>query len=76
VSTYREIIGKKIKKVSADPSSGIDGEMWYNSTTKSIRGLAITEAWSSASALNTAVYYNCGAGDQTAAFIFSRNRWS
>ena len=44
--------------------------MWYNSTTKSIRGLAITEAWSSASALNTAVYYNCGAGDQTAALSF------
>ena len=70
MSTYREIIGKKIKKVSSDPSSGIDGEMWYNSTTKSIRGLAITEAWSSASALNTAVYYNCGAGDQTAALSF------
>ena len=33
MSTYREIVGKKIKKVSSDPSDGLDGEMWYNSTT-------------------------------------------
>ena len=54
MSTYREIIGKKIKKVSSDPSSGIDGEMWYNSTTKSIRGLAISNAWRSGTSLSTA----------------------
>ena len=47
MSTYREIIGKKIKKVSSDPSSGIDGEMWYNSTTGTLRGPAITSAWAS-----------------------------
>jgi hypothetical protein len=54
VSTYREIIGKKIKKVSSDPSSGLDGEMWYNSTTGQIRGLAISQAWASASPMITA----------------------
>jgi len=70
VSTYREIVGKKIKKVSSDPSSGTEGEMWYNSTTGTLRGPAITEAWSSAAPLNTAIYYNCGAGDQTAALSF------
>ena len=70
MSTYREIVGKKIKKVSSDPSSGTDGEMWYNSTTGNLRGPAIIEAWSSASPLVTAVYYNCGAGDQTAALSF------
>ena len=47
MSTYREIIGKKIKKVSSDPSSGTEGEMWYNSTTGTLRGPAITSAWSS-----------------------------
>lgn len=54
MSTYREIIGKKIKKVSSDPSSGLDGEMWYNSTTGQIRGLAISQAWASASPMITA----------------------
>jgi hypothetical protein len=47
MSTYREIVGKKIRKVTSDPSTGIDGQMWYNSTTGSIRGLAVLEAWSS-----------------------------
>ena len=47
MATYREIIGKKIKKVSSDPSSGTEGEMWYNSTTGTLRGPAITSAWSS-----------------------------
>ena len=51
MSTYREIIGKKIKKVSSDPSSGIEGEMWYNSTTGTLRGPAILEGWSSAAPL-------------------------
>ena len=47
MSTYRELVGKKIKKVSSDPSSGTEGEMWYNSTTGTLRGPAITSAWSS-----------------------------
>jgi len=67
VSTYREIIGKKIKKVSSDPSSGLDGEMWYNSTTGTLRGPAILEAWTSASPLITARYETRGAGTTTAA---------
>ena len=37
MSTYREIVGKKIKKVSSDPSDGLDGQMWYNSTSGSLR---------------------------------------
>jgi hypothetical protein len=69
VSTYREIIGKKIKKVSSDPSSGIDGEMWYNSTTKSIRGLAISQAWVSSSPMTTGRADGTGsAGTSTAGF--------
>ena len=43
MSTYREIIGKKIKKVSSDPSEGIDGQMWYNTTTGKLRGIALSE---------------------------------
>jgi len=70
VSTYREIVGKKIKKVSSDPSSGTDGEMWYNSTTQSLRGLKFLQAWSSGSPLITARGRNQGAGTQTAGLSF------
>jgi hypothetical protein len=67
VSTYREIVGKKIKKVSSDPSSGLDGEMWYNSTSGSLRGLAIVEAWASSSPLSVARSTGTGFGVTTAA---------
>ena len=67
MSTYREIVGKKIKKVTSDPSTGIDGQMWYNSTTGSIRGLAILEAWASSAPMSTAMDQLGGTGTQTAA---------
>ena len=47
MSTYKELIGKKIKVVSSDPSDSAEGQMWYNTTTGSLRGLAIVEAFSS-----------------------------
>ena len=70
MSTYREIVGKKIKKVTSDPSTGIDGQMWYNSTTGSIRGLAVVEAWISSGSLNTArrAGANSSSGTQSASF--------
>ena len=71
MSTYREIHGKAIKSVTTDPSAATDeGQVWYNTNSSTFKSIISTEAWSSASALNTAVYYNCGAGDQTAALSF------
>ena len=70
MSTYREIIGKKIKKVSSDPSSGLDGEMWYNSSTGTLRGLATLSAWSSSNPLINSRYGHGGGGTQAAAVIF------
>ena len=66
MSTYKEIVGKKIKKVTSDPSDSADGQMWYNSTTGSIRGLAIVTAWASASPMLTARGYGAANGTQTA----------
>ena len=51
MSTYRAIVGKKIKSLSSDPTEGADGQMWYNTTTKKLRGLAVVEAWSSSATL-------------------------
>ena len=47
MSTYKAIVGKKIKTASIDPSNSDEGQMWYNTTTGTLRGLAIAEAWSS-----------------------------
>ena len=73
MSTYREIVGKKIKKVSSEPSSGIEGEMWYNSTTGSLRGPKFSEAWSSSAPINTTRYGSGGAGTQTAGLMIGGN---
>ncbi len=70
MSTYREIIGKKIKKVSSDPSSGTDGQMWYNSTTGTLRGPAVLSAWSSGGNTLDLRFAGSGAGTQTAGLIF------
>jgi len=70
MATYRELVGKKIKKVTSDPSDSLDGQMWYNSTTGKIRGLAITEAWASGSPLLSINYGAGGAGTQTAMLYF------
>ena len=70
MSTYREIIGKKVKKVSSDPSSGLDGEMWYNSTTGTLRGIKFLEAWVSSSKYITGRASFGSAGTQAANVIF------
>jgi len=54
MSTYKEIVGKKIKSLSSDPSDSADGQMWYNTTTQKLRGLALLEAWVSSSNMPTA----------------------
>ena len=66
MSTYKALVGKKIKSVSSDPSDSADGQMWYNTTTQSLRGLAIFEAWSATSNTNTAKQRSGGCGTQTA----------
>ena len=75
MSTYREIIGKKIKKVSSDPTAGADGQMWYNSSTGTLRGPAVVEAWSSGAPMPTShgIKYAAGAGTQTAGLFFGGN---
>ena len=72
MSTYREIVGKKIKTVSSDPSTGTDGEMWYNSTTGTLRALAVSQAWSSGASAISPLHAGAGFGSQTAFTMFRR----
>ena len=55
MTTYKEIRGKLVKKVTADPTpaadlSAYEGEMWYNST-KGILKVAqkVASVWSTGS---------------------------
>ena len=66
MSTYKAIVGKKIKSVSSDPSDSADGQMWYNTATQSLRGLAILEAFSSGANQSEAKRAVAGFGTQAA----------
>ena len=68
MSTYKSIFGQKIKKVSADPSNPIEGQMWYNSSLGSLKVQQFVSAsWASGGNMNTARRGNPNpAGIQTA----------
>ena len=69
MTTYRALVGKKIKKLTTDPSDSLDGQMWYNSTTGTLRGIGVSSAWSSAAAQLNAYPQTYGGGTQTAGWI-------
>ena len=54
MSTFKEIRGQLIKSLASDPSPVTTGDIWYNSTTKLLKGVQAVGAWSSGGALNTA----------------------
>ena len=68
---YNEIRGLRVKYLSADPSNAENGQVWYNSTSGSLRaqGMGVS-AWSSGSPLMTARHGLGGAGTPTAALAF------
>ena len=66
MTTYKEIVGQKIRKVSSNPSEAQTGQMWYNTTVSGLKALQISEAWSSVAPLSVARDKPGAAGTQTA----------
>ena len=64
MSTYKIIRGTHIKTVTADPPAPVNGQMWYNSTDKVMKGFTSNPAgsWATGAALNTARSQLGGAG--------------
>ena len=78
MTTYKNIKGIEIKYLSADPPAPTVGQVWYNSTTKVVKGaINGVGAWASGGNLNTArVISTSNAGTQTAALAFGGARTS
>jgi len=75
MSDYNVIKGLKIKYLSGDPSNPEDGQVWYNSSSNTLKVAEVTSAsgagsWSSGGAIGTARWTQTGAGSQTANVIF------
>ena len=57
MADYKEIKGFKIQNVSSDPSNPIEGQIWYNSTTATLKGYSKAGGipagvWSSGGTMN------------------------
>ena len=82
MSTFKEIRGQLIRSLATDPSPLLKGQMWYNSTSGTLKGAKnIGGAFASAPAMNVN-RFNCrgmigskttalvmGGGDPTGAFL-------
>ena len=69
MAAYKDLVGQKITKVTSNPGEPKTGQMWYNSTDGKIRGLAVVEAWASASPMSLARYNTGSFGIQTDAVV-------
>ena len=67
MATFKEIRGQLIRKYTTNPTDPLEGQMWYNNTTGTLKGVVTSNAWSSSSPLVTARYWLFMGGTQTAA---------
>ena len=68
MSDFKTLKGLYIKHRSSDPSNLIAGEIWYNSTTKTLKVAPQIASWSAGGNMNTGINYRYAGGIQTAAF--------
>ena len=68
MATYKNINGFPIQYLESDPTNPIVGQVWFNSTTKTLKGHGILGAgsWASGGNLNTARQQATAAGTQDA----------
>jgi len=69
MATYKEIFGKEVKFLSSDPVNEVEGQIWYNTTSRTFKSVVAGAAWSSASPIITARATGAGFGTQTAAVM-------
>ena len=69
MAEYIGIKGSDIPAVSSDPSNPILGQLWYNTTSNTLKGYAQagTGAWATGGSLNTGTINSSCIGSQTAA---------
>jgi len=68
MATFKEIRGQLIRKYTTNPTNPLEGQMWYNNTTGTLKVYRnLGAAWVSGGALNVAMNAMRGWGPQTAA---------
>jgi hypothetical protein len=71
MTTYKEINGTNIEAVASDPSNPVEGQVWYNSTSNTVKGFLVSAgSWATGGDVNQARRYQATVGIQTAALMF------
>ena len=72
MADYINIYGQDILAVASDPANPTLGQIWYNTTSNTLKGGGVTTAgaWATGNNMNTARRQFAGAGIQTAALAF------
>jgi len=70
MATYKGISGFNIKSLSSDPSNLVEGEIWYNSTSGTLKVAPLVESWASGGNIPSARGGSAFAGTQTAGALF------
>ena len=75
MTTYSDIRGYRVKYLASDPTlnTSTEGQVWYNSTSGTLKSLVQIKAWSAGGNMGTARKSLGGAGTQTAALGFGGN---
>ena len=75
MAEYINIKGQNIEVVSSDPANPTTGQIWYNSTSNTLKGFSVTTAgaWASGATMPYAVAEGGGVGPQTAGLQFAGN---
>ena len=47
MTTFKQISGQLVRSYTSDPDNPQEGQMWYNQTSLSLRGVVASSAWSS-----------------------------
>jgi hypothetical protein len=74
MTTFKEIRGTAIEVVSSDPSNPEGGQIWYNSSSGTLKGSQYSATWSSSGAVPVGKsVIGSGAGTQTAGLLYGGN---
>jgi hypothetical protein len=75
MTTYSDIRGYRVKYLASDPTlnTSTEGQVWYNSTSGTLKSLVQIKAWSAGGNMGTARKSLGGAGTQTAGLAFGGN---
>jgi hypothetical protein len=73
MAEYINIRGQSIEVVASDPANPTLGQIWYNSTSNTLKGGGVTTtgAWATGNSINTSRRLLGGAGTQTAGLAAS-----